>query len=270
MKISIVIPTLNEASNIKKLVKHLFKHGGSDLHQVIVSDAGSSDKTEQVAKEAGAIVVYSEVRGRAFQMNAGAKIATGDILYFVHADAIPPTEFVLDIKKAISQNKKAGCFRFRFDSNRKLLAANAYCTRFNGIFSGGGDQSLFVEKKLFDALGGFDENHVIMEDFDLVNRLRKAGHHLYIVPKEVTVSARKYDNNNYMRVNLSNLLVFSLYKIGVKPAKLARLYKKLIKPYNNQELELMNDVEVITRKENQIDPVEQEIDLYAVPNERYY
>lgn len=270
MKISVIIPTLNEAANIKKLIKHLRMHGGKDLHEIIVCDAGSSDKTIQEANNSGATVVYSEIRGRAFQMNAGAKIATGDILYFVHADAIPPAEFVSEIQKAVSQNKKAGCFRFRFDSNRRLLAVNAYCTRFNGIFSGGGDQSLYIEKKLFDTLGGFDEKHVIMEDFDLVRRLRKNGHRLFIIPAELIVSARKYNSNGYLQVNFSNLLVFSLYKIGVQPTKLSILYKKLIKPYHKTESGLEKELEIIVINENEIVPVEQEMDLYIVRNERYY
>lgn len=270
MKISIIIPTLNEAVNIKKLVTHLRKHGGKDLYEIIVSDAGSSDKTIQIAQNAGATIVNSEIQGRAFQMNAGAKFATGDILYFVHADAMPPAEFVFEIQKAVSQSKKAGCFRFRFDSNKKLLAVNAYCTRFNGIFSGGGDQSLYIEKKLFDALGGFDERHVIMEDFDLVRRLRRNGHRLYIIPNEAIVSARKYSNNSYLRVNLSNLLVFSLYKIGVKPAKLSILYKKLIRSYNMPEPELKQELEIMLNTEKENIPAEQEMDLYIVRNERYY
>lgn len=270
MKISVIIPTLNEAANIKKLIKHLRTYGGKDLHEIIVSDAGSSDKTILIAKNAGATIVNANIRGRAFQMNAGTKIATGDILYFVHADAIPPTEFVSEIQKAVSQNKKAGCFRFRFDSNKRLLSVNAYCTRFNGIFSGGGDQSLYIEKKLFDTLGGFDEKHVIMEDFDLVRRLRRNGHGLYIIPNEMIVSARKYSSNSYLRVNFSNLLVFSLYKMGVKPTKLSILYKKLIKPYHNPEFSLEKELEIIVRNENEIIPVEPEMDLYIVQNERYY
>ncbi len=270
MKISVIVPTLNEAATIKKLILHLRKHGGKDLHEIIVSDGGSSDNTSQIATEVGATVIDSETKGRAVQMNLGANHSTGDILYFVHADMLPPAEFVTEIRNAVSQNKKAGCFRFRFDSNKQLLSINSYFTRFNGIFSGGGDQSLYIEKKLFKQLGGFDQGHVIMEDFDLVTRLRKSGHGLYIIPKEAIVSARKYSNNSYLRVNLSNLLVFSLYKIGVKPAKLSILYKRLIRPYNIQESVLNDDTEIIMREEKEIVPAEREMDLYIMRNERYY
>lgn len=269
MKISAIIPTLNEAANIKKLIVHVYKHGGKDLHEIIVSDGGSSDNTVQTASRSGATVISGETRGRAFQMNAGAKIATGDILYFVHADAVPPVEFVSEIQNAIFQNKKAGCFRFRYDSDRKLLTINSFFTRFNGVFSGGGDQSLYIERELFNELGGFDETHVIMEDYELVNRIRKREINFHVIPKEIIVSVRKYNNNNYLRVQFSNFLVFSLYKTGVKPAKLATLYKKFIKPYTNQKSELMDDMEVIVRKESKINSVEQKIDLYRVRNERH-
>lgn len=280
MKISIIIPTLNEASTIKRLVVHLYKHGGKGLHEIIVSDGGSADNTVQEAENAGAKIVKTEIRGRAFQMNAGAKIATGDVLYFVHADAIPPAEFMSEIQNAVFQKKKAGCFRFRFDTDRKLLAVNAYFTRFNGIFSGGGDQSLYIERKLFDELGGFNEANVIMEDFELVNRLRKRKHKLHIIQKEITVSARKYTNNSYLRVNLSSLLVFLLYKMRVKPVQLSGLYKKLIRPYTdkNESALIKADMAVNAPKEiilsvhktvDDLFPVEQEKDLYTVQNERY-
>lgn len=243
MKISIIIPTLNEAGNIKRLLVHLYKYGGKDLHEIIVSDGGSDDNTIKVASSAGATIVCSEIRGRAFQMNAGAKVATGDILYFVHADAIPPIDFVAEIQNAVSQNKKAGCFRFRYDSDRKLLAINSYFTRFNGVFSGGGDQSLFIKKRLFDELGGFDEEYVIMEDYELVNRIRKIGILFHVIPEEVIVSARKYSNNSYLRVKFSNLLVFLLYKIGINPATLSGLYKRLLEPQNSDQKALEFDDE---------------------------
>lgn len=248
MKISVIIPTLNEAENIKRLLNHLYKYGGTDLYEIIVSDGGSSDNTLKITRNKGATIVSSEIRGRAFQMNEGAKIATGDILYFVHADTIPPVEFVMEIQKAVSQNKKAGCFRFRYNSDRKLLAINSYFTRFNGVFSGGGDQSLYIKKKLFDELEGFDKAHIIMEDYELVNRIRKKGIKFYVIPKEVIVSARKYNNYSYLRVKFSNLLVFLLYKLGVKPEKLSVLYKKLISPYNDKkEIVSENKTEMVVK-----------------------
>ncbi len=234
MKISVIIPTLNEASNIKKLIPHLRMHGGSDLHEIIVSDGGSADNTIQLATDAGANVVLSENKGRAPQMNFGVKYATGDILYFVHADTLPPIEFISEIRQAILNNKSVGCFRFRFDSDKKMLAFNSYFTRFNSIISGGGDQSLYIEKKLFHDLGGFDESCLIMEDFEFIGRLKKVGIPLHIIPKNVIVSARKYTNNSYLRVNFANVLVIFLYRRGVQQEKLLKFYKSFLRPYSSE------------------------------------
>ncbi len=101
MKVSVIIPTLNEAANIKKLITHLRKHGGNGLKEIIVSDGGSSDNTLEVASNAGAMVVRSETPGRAIQMNLGANHSAGDILYFIHADALPPIEFITEIQQAL-------------------------------------------------------------------------------------------------------------------------------------------------------------------------
>ncbi|MDQ3049449.1 MAG: TIGR04283 family arsenosugar biosynthesis glycosyltransferase [Bacteroidota bacterium] len=240
MKISVIIPTLNEASNIKKLITHMRMHGGKDLHEIIVSDGGSSDNTKQLAANAGAKVVLSEIKGRASQMNLGVKHATGDVLYFVHADTLPPIEFIAEIQQAVLNNKKAGCFRFRFDSDKKMLAFNSYFTRFNSIISGGGDQSLYIEKKLFHELGGFDESCVIMEDFELVDRLKKNSKGLHIIPKNIIVSARKYTNNSYLRVNFANVLVIFLYRMGVDQGKLLKFYKSFLRPYSG-DMNLVED-----------------------------
>ncbi|HET6243148.1 MAG: TIGR04283 family arsenosugar biosynthesis glycosyltransferase [Bacteroidetes bacterium] len=253
MKISIIIPTLNEAANIERLIIHLHKYGGMDLHEIIVSDGGSSDSTLEIASNAGAKAVCSEKQGRALQMNLGSNHSTGDILYFVHADTLPPIEFIAEIQKAILKRKKAGCFRFRYDSDKKLLVINSYFTKFNTIFSGGGDQSLYIQKNVFNELGGFDESYVIMEDFDLVSRLRKKRFGLHIIPKEILISARKYSNNSYLRVNIANLLVFSLYKMGVKPVKLSGLYKKLLNPFCDMEkLDLKYETKKTFETDNKI------------------
>lgn len=228
ISISIIIPTLNEASNLSRLIPHLQQHGRKNLREIIVVDGESTDDTLAVAMNSGADQVLTAVQGRAKQMNAGAKAASGNVLYFVHADALPPSSFVKDIVAALEDGFPAGCYRFRFDSSRRILKINAWFTRFDRKMCRGGDQTLFVTRQLFDSLNGFQEDFVIMEDYDFIRRAR-AENPFKIIPKEVLVSARKYDENSYLRVNLANLYVFTLYRWGASPEYLHKAYLRLIK-----------------------------------------
>ncbi|MEO6819726.1 MAG: glycosyltransferase, partial [Ginsengibacter sp.] len=118
--ISIIIPTFNEEKNIEKLVSYLKEHGEDLISDIIVSDGGSSDLTISEAARAGASVFTSPQKGRAAQMNFGASLSKGTILYFVHADTFPPLNFADDILKAIAKGYDFGRFRTRFDSSSFL------------------------------------------------------------------------------------------------------------------------------------------------------
>lgn len=160
-------------------------------------------------------------------MNTAAKIALGEVLYFVHADTRPLPSFFDDIKTSCSKRYLAGCYRYRFDSDDYLLKFNSWFTRFNGPFSGGGDQTLFIKKSLFEELNGFDEEYIIMEDFDLVRRIREKTE-FRIIPKSIKVSARKYENNSWLRVQLANLAVFIYFLSNKQPSKIKILYCRLL------------------------------------------
>jgi rSAM/selenodomain-associated transferase 2 len=231
MKISVIIPTLNEAENISGLIKHLQEFGGSHLHEVIVVDGGSYDDTLEQAVAQKARVFLSEKKNRAFQMNLGANRAKGDILYFIHADALPPKTFAKDIVDCAVKGHHLGCYRLRFNSSHPMLKFNSWYTRFNGYFSGGGDQSLFILKDVFNSIGGYDESRSIMEDFDLVRRAKKKFT-FCVMPKEIVVSARKYNNNSYLRVNISNLLMLTLNSLHFPNHKLAKMYRRMLRPSN--------------------------------------
>lgn len=135
---------------------------------------------------------------------------TGDLLYFIHADAYPPTAYPNHIAQALSEGYGLGCFRFVFDSRSRLLAINDYCTRFDWIWCRGGDQTLFVRREFFDRLGGFHERYVVLEDYDLILRAKQIAR-FKIIPHEVVASVRKYKSNSYLRVNLANLIVFVMF-----------------------------------------------------------
>jgi rSAM/selenodomain-associated transferase 2 len=225
--ISIIIPTLNEAENIGRIIDYLFLHADTSLQEIIVVDAQSGDNTEGVARRHGAMVVQSPKRGRADQMNAGAARATGNILYFVHADCYPPKTYIADIFDALQQGFPMGCYRYRFDSNALLLKINAFFNRFEPLVCRGGDETLFIEKVVFKELNGFDERFCIMEEYDFIRRARVL-YTFKIIPKYAVVSARKYETNSWWRVQRANATVFSMFKKGVEPEEMAATYKRML------------------------------------------
>ena len=227
MSLSVIIPALNEANNIGQLICDLKQHGGTDLTDLLVVDGGSTDDTVVRAQQAGATVVVSARTGRADQMNFGASLTTGSVLYFVHADVQIHPDFVADIRRAVANGNDAGCYRFKFASEHPLLKLNSYGTRFSGIMSRGGDQTLFITRDLFRRLGGFRERYVVMEDFDIIARIRAVGR-FCIIPKDVIVSARKYETNSWLRVQVANLTAFSLFFMDVSPARIAKTYRRML------------------------------------------
>ncbi|MBN3519161.1 TIGR04283 family arsenosugar biosynthesis glycosyltransferase [Algoriphagus lutimaris] len=226
--ISVIIPTYNEAGNLKELIPLIRREEDPKILEIIVVDAQSSDETQQVAENLGVKIFKSKRRSRAHQMNLGAKHAKGSIFYFVHADTRPFKGFAKDIYENYLRGKLAGCYRYSFDSTHISLKINAWFTRFNGIFAGGGDQTLYITSSLFEELEGFNEKYTIMEDFDLNRRIRKiSGFH--VIPKEVIVSARKYEENGWLRVQLANLAAFILFLLNSNPESIKSLYCTLLK-----------------------------------------
>ncbi|GMQ27600.1 TIGR04283 family arsenosugar biosynthesis glycosyltransferase [Algoriphagus confluentis] len=227
-QLSVIIPVLNEEANLRELLPLISAHGGKFVVDLIVVDGGSKDNSVAVAQEFGAKVFELKEASRARQMNLGAKAAQGNTLYFVHADTRPLPSFAMDIQEARLRGFRAGCYRYQFDSDHWLLKINGWATRFNGPFSGGGDQTLFISTSLFQKLGGFKPDYCLMEDFELVRRIKKRWS-FYIIPKSIVVSHRKYVNNSWLRVQLVNLYIFILFLMGVSPESLKKTYKKHLK-----------------------------------------
>jgi rSAM/selenodomain-associated transferase 2 len=225
-KLSVIIPTYNEEERIQQLVEFIAEHG-EEACEIIVVDGGSIDKTCEKAMNQGAKVLTSNICARANQMNMGAKAATGNVLYFVHADVQLRPSFVADIKESIKLDFAAGCYRYQFDSTKRILKLNAYCTRFSGLMCRGGDQTLFVIKAVYDQLNGFNEYYSTMEDYDFIVRLRKE-YSFRIIPKNVVVSARKYETNSWLRVQISNLIAFIMFYLRVNPLEIKKTYSKLL------------------------------------------
>jgi hypothetical protein len=170
----------------------------------------------------------TSANGRANQMNHGASIATGDVLYFVHADTFPPTSYPNCIKESILNGYTSGCCAYNFDSNRWSLKINSFFTQFNGLLAGGGDQTLYVTKSIFEKVGGFNPNYIIMEDFEISKRLRTTSR-FKIIKSKALVSARKYEKNSYWRVSSANLIAMMMFWLNIDPQKINTTYKSLIK-----------------------------------------
>jgi rSAM/selenodomain-associated transferase 2 len=228
VKISIIIPTLNEADFIGALITKLIEQSGDREIEIIVADAESKDGTANLAKAAGAKVIIMSACCRAKQMNAGAKIAEGEILYFVHADLVPPGSFFDDILTAVENGHRYGCYQVTFDRPVPGLKFNSSLSKYQGIFFRGGDQTLYMTRDFFDLIGGFDDAIVIMEDYEILLRARK-HEKIHIMDEKVIISARKMETNHYFKTNVINVLVFVLFFLGASQKTLVNIYQKYVK-----------------------------------------
>jgi rSAM/selenodomain-associated transferase 2 len=228
VNLSVIIPVHNEAGSVGhvvRMVRLALKH---HAHEVIVADACSTDGCADEAREAGALVVRSAVKGRAAQMNAGAKASAGDVLFFLHADTLPPPDLHDQLIRSLSKGSDFGCMRLRFDVHRWPLRLKAWFTRFRASGLHYGDQGLFVRKALFDQVGGYDTSMSIFEDLDIIQRLQKAGR-FEVLHGPITTSARKYEQNSALRMQLAFYVMYPLYRAGASQKVLVRTYTRLVR-----------------------------------------
>jgi len=232
MKISVIIPTLNEARNIGAAIASGTCEEGKS--EVIVVDAGSTDDTVQIARKHA--IVLSTARGRALQMNAGARHADGEILLFLHADSVLHPQAFNGLRSTLLDPAiGGGTFTLRFDSDGFWLRVYSKFTRFKFRYFHYGDQGIFVRRSVFEQLGGFKEVP-LMEDLDFLLRLRKAGR-AALIDLPVTTSARRFRENGPFRQELLNVLLVCLYICGAKPQTLAKWYWGDSKPLGTPDSE---------------------------------
>ncbi len=228
MNVSIIIPALNEEEVIGSTIQNIRMHGTAhNVREILVVDGGSADDTVQIAERLGARVVVSPTTSRSAQMNYGARQSRGDVLYFLHADTVPPPRFDEYIVERMRSGIKAGCFRLAFDRDHWLLNFFGWCTRFDFDLFRFGDQSLFIGKELFARLGGFRSDLVIMEDQDMIRRIKKEVN-FEIISREVTTSSRRYTENGVLRLQLAFTLITLFYYAGISQDTLLSVYKSII------------------------------------------
>jgi len=221
--ISIIIPTLNEGKNLGSLLDAMQGYQGLEI---IVADGGSTDNTLDIAREHGVKIVTAPA-GRGIQQNEGARKSSGGILLFLHCDSRLPDNFPDLVHTVLNQpGTAAGSFRLRIDAIGGAYRLIEWGTNVRSLLLGlpYGDQALFVRKNTFDQAGGFPVQP-LLEDLKLVCRLKCIGR-VTIAPAPVTTSARRWQRLGVLRTTLVNQIILAGYLLGIKPVKLASLYKR--------------------------------------------
>jgi rSAM/selenodomain-associated transferase 2/rSAM/selenodomain-associated transferase 1 len=219
-RLSVIIPTWNEAEHIGMLLDNLAQRPGVE---VIVVDGGSTDSTVEIAASR-ARVIHSE-RGRAVQMNAGAAAATGNYLLFLHADSLPPGNFSQCVRQTLAFESVAlGAFELRIDGSGRLIRgiARAANLRSRWLSTPYGDQGLFLRRETWEALGGYPILPML-EDYAFVRAAKKMGV-IVTVDRPITTSARRWKQEGYLRLTAMNIITFFAYPLGVPAQTIARWY----------------------------------------------
>lgn len=220
LKYSIIIPTLNEKYFLKKNLEKL-KSFNRDF-QIIISDGGSKDNTIDIAQQFNCIVVNSNP-GRGIQLNAGAAVALGDVLIFLHADSFLPDNSFDLIEKTFSDNTiKIARFKLGFDFDSKLLEFYKKFTIYDSQFTRFGDSAIIVRRDFFKKLNSFNERQTF-EDVDFFNKASRKSK-IYLIDDYVSSSARRFISDGVIKRQFYNIFLFIAYLFGVNQKFLNKMY----------------------------------------------
>lgn len=226
-QISIIIPVLNEEASLGQILGYLKNNSTSkNIKEILVVDGGSTDNTVAIASQFECKVLRSE-KGRAKQLNLGAKHSSAAVLYFLHVDTLPPNNFDTSILEAVANGHQTGCFQMKFDSKSRFLNFFAWFSRINHKLCRGGDQSLFITKNLFKKSNGFNENYVVYEDNEFIGRLYEIVP-FKVLSRKVKTSARRYEERGEIALQYHFGVIHLKNYFGAGPEQLYDYYKRKI------------------------------------------
>ena len=218
--ISVIIPTLNEAGNILQTIESVRQQDRGA--EIVVADGGSVDGTPEIVRP-HARVIHSR-RGRAVQMNAGARCAAGDVLLFLHGDSRLAPGAMAKMRQTLDNPRIAGgSFTLVFDVDNFWLRFYAFCSTIDCLCFRYGDQGIFVRPIIFERMQGYAEIP-LMEDIDLMRRLPRYGRRVLIRDYPVTTSARRFVEHGIVRQEALNVALAAAWFLGVTPQTLAQWY----------------------------------------------
>ena len=225
--LSIVIPSLNEKDNLIKLIDYIKKFN-LPKYEIIVVEGETNSKIKTIFKNYREVKTVIHEKGRAKQLNKGAKIAKFDWLYFLHSDCTPPKNFKEIIYKSMINKNQASCFKLKFKPTNYYLSLSAKATKYNNIFCRGGDQSLLIHKNLFILCGGYDEKYKVCEDINLINKVYMKGD-FKIMEGHIITDSRRFLKNGTIKLLIHFGIIHLLHYLKFKPNYLYNYYKFFIK-----------------------------------------
>jgi rSAM/selenodomain-associated transferase 2 len=228
IQLSVIIPVLHESHRINHLIDHLHSLEADKGCEIIVVDGSPERDTLEVIRSEQVIKIDSE-KGRAQQMNAGATVAKGEVLIFLHVDTELPAGAFTKIASVMQQDEYVGgAFELGIKSEKFVYRVLEYWVAIRCRLTRipYGDQAIFIRRNYFKKIGGY-RDIPLMEDIELMRRIKAAGDKIYIIPDRVATSPRRWEQEGFIYVNLRNTVQLTLYYLGLSPKKFARLYKNI-------------------------------------------